>query len=80
MAWLSAAAVTHTGREPGWFYHHDQQPKSVGELTGICFRSVGRNSVLLLDVPPDTDGLLPAPDVARLRQFRDPSTGNSPRT
>ncbi|MDH6627798.1 alpha-L-fucosidase [Streptomyces sp. LBL] len=55
----------------GWFYHADQQPKSVEQLTDIYFRSVGRNSVLLLNVPPDTDGLLPAADVARLREFRE---------
>ncbi|MGA5899093.1 hypothetical protein [Streptomyces venetus] len=30
-----------------------------------------RNSVLLLNVPPDTDGLLPAADVTRLREFRE---------
>ncbi|MFH8696946.1 alpha-L-fucosidase [Streptomyces chartreusis] len=55
----------------GWFYHADQQPKSVEQLTDIYFRSVGRNSVLLLNIPPDTDGLLPAADVARLREFRE---------
>jgi alpha-L-fucosidase len=55
----------------GWFYHADQQPKTVEQLTDIYFRSVGRNSVLLLNVPPDTDGLLPAADVARLREFRE---------
>lgn len=55
----------------GWFYHADQQPKSVEQLTDIYFRSVGRNSVLLLNIPPDTDGLLPAADVVRLREFRE---------
>ncbi|MFC7309677.1 alpha-L-fucosidase [Streptomyces monticola] len=55
---------------PGWFYHEDQQPKSVDQLTDIWFRSVGRNSVLLLNIPPDKRGLLPDADVARLREFR----------
>ncbi|WP_369250921.1 alpha-L-fucosidase [Streptomyces sp. R41] len=55
----------------GWFYHPDQQPKNVEQLTDIYFRSVGRNSVLLLNIPPDTQGLLPAADVARLREFRE---------
>ncbi|NGO09409.1 alpha-L-fucosidase [Streptomyces sp. HC44] len=55
----------------GWFYHADQQPKTVEQLTDIYFRSVGRNSVLLLNIPPDTQGLLPAADVARLREFRE---------
>ncbi|MDI3420059.1 alpha-L-fucosidase [Streptomyces luteolus] len=56
---------------PGWFYHEDQQPKSVEQLTDIWFRSVGRNSVLLLNIPPDQRGLLPDADVARLREFRE---------
>ncbi|MFE6887554.1 alpha-L-fucosidase [Streptomyces sp. NPDC057694] len=56
---------------PGWFYHSDQQPKSVDELTDIWYRSVGRGAVLLLNIPPDTDGLLPAADVARLKEFRE---------
>ncbi|MGW6529054.1 alpha-L-fucosidase [Streptomyces venezuelae] len=56
---------------PGWFYHEDQQPKSVEQLTDIWFRSVGRNSVLLLNIPPDERGLLPDADVMRLREFRE---------
>ncbi|WP_330262985.1 alpha-L-fucosidase [Streptomyces griseorubiginosus] len=55
----------------GWFYHPDQQPKSVDYLTEIWFGSVGRNAVLLLNVPPDTDGLLHSTDVVRLREFRE---------
>ncbi|MGW3291733.1 alpha-L-fucosidase [Streptomyces sp. NPDC001002] len=55
----------------GWFYHTDQQPKSVDYLTEIFFGSVGRNAVLLLNVPPDTDGLLHGTDVVRLREFRE---------
>ncbi|MEU1271676.1 alpha-L-fucosidase [Streptomyces sp. NPDC005799] len=54
----------------GWFYHPDQLPKSVDDLTKIWFGSVGRNSVLLLNVPPDTDGRLHDTDVVRLREFR----------
>ncbi|MFI8879765.1 alpha-L-fucosidase [Streptomyces sp. NPDC055243] len=56
---------------PGWFFHEDEQPKSVEQLTDIWFRSVGRNAVLLLNVPPDKRGLLPEADVARLREFRE---------
>jgi len=55
----------------GWFYHADQQPKSVETLTEIYFGSVGRNSVLLLNVPPDTAGRLHDTDVTRLREFRE---------
>ncbi|UUN30634.1 alpha-L-fucosidase [Streptomyces sp. FIT100] len=56
---------------PGWFYHADQQPKTVEQLTDIWFRSVGRNSVLLLNIPPDQQGRLPDADVTVLREFHE---------
>lgn len=57
---------------PGWFYHPDQdgKVKSLEHLANIYFQSVGRNSVLLLNVPPDRRGLLADPDVGRLHEFR----------
>ncbi len=57
---------------PGWFYHaaEDLQVKSVAHLLDIYHRSVGRNSLLLLNVPPDPRGLLHEHDVARLRELR----------
>ncbi|NLC58746.1 MAG: alpha-L-fucosidase [Armatimonadetes bacterium] len=57
---------------PGWFWHahEDDKVKSLAHLMDIYFKSVGRNSVLLLNVPPNTEGLLAAPDVQRLREFR----------
>src|SRR5439155_25530998 len=50
------------------FYHpaEDDRVKSVDQLTDIWFTSVGRNSKLLLNVPPTREGLLHATDVARL--------------
>ena len=57
---------------PGWFHHaaEDERVKSVDQLTDIWFTSVGRNSKLLLNVPPTRDGLLHATDVARLAGLR----------
>ncbi len=57
---------------PGWFWHRseDTQVKSLDHLMDIYFRSVGHNSVLLLNVPPNDRGLLSDPDVQRLREFR----------
>ena len=53
---------------PGWFYHpaEDARVKSVEELVGLYFSSVGRNSKLLLNVPPTRDGLIHATDGERL--------------
>lgn len=57
---------------PGWFYHkrEDEKVKSLNHLMDIYFKSVGRNSVLLLNVPPNDKGLIAEPDVKRLREFR----------
>jgi alpha-L-fucosidase len=54
----------------GWFWHPDQEPKSLDDLMEIYFKSVGRNCVLLLNVPPDDRGLLPEADVERLYAFK----------
>ena len=39
-------------------------------LTDIYFQSVGYNSVLLLNIPPDKRGLIHEADVNRLKEFR----------
>ena len=54
----------------GWFFHADEQPKSLRELADIYLTSVGRNSVLLLNVPPDTDGRIHSTDSLRLMELR----------
>ncbi len=55
---------------PGWFWHPDEQPKSVDELLDIYFKSVGRNCVLLLNIPPNDQGLFSPEDVDTLYAFR----------
>ena len=55
---------------PGWFWHSDEHPKTVDELMEIYYNSVGRNGLLLLNVPPDTRGRIPAEDSAVLVAFR----------
>ena len=56
---------------PGWFYHaeEDGKVKSLKHLTDIYFQSVGYNSVLLLNIPPDRRGLIHENDIARLKEF-----------
>ena len=53
----------------GWFYHEYQDPKSLEELVEIYFHSVGRGTPLLLNIPPDQDGLFDAKDIERLYEF-----------
>lgn len=56
---------------PGWFYHADQdaEVKSLKHLTEIYFRSVGSNSQLLLNIPPDRRGRIHEADSSRLQEF-----------
>ena len=58
---------------PGWFYHpaDDAKVKSAEQLVALYFSSVGRNSKLLLNVPPGRDGLLHRTDIARLAEMRE---------
>ena len=68
--WLPAE--TDVSIRPGWFYHpaEDDSVRSGKNLVDLYYQSVGRNSLLLLNVPPNHDGLLSAPDVASLLDFR----------
>ncbi len=58
---------------PGWFYHQSQDSlvRSPENLMDLYYSSVGRNSSLLLNVPPDRRGLLHENDVKSLMAFRD---------
>jgi alpha-L-fucosidase len=57
---------------PGWFYHaaDDASVRDAENLVGLYLSSVGRNSKLLLNVPPTRAGLLHEIDIARLAQMR----------
>lgn len=57
---------------PGWFYHPEQDSlvKTPEKLLEIYHKSVGRNGVLLLNLPPDRRGLIHETDVAYLKEFK----------
>ena len=56
---------------PNWFWSETSQRNllSLDAMMEIYYRSIGRGAQLLLNVPPDTTGLMPAEDVARAQQF-----------
>ena len=69
-AWIPAE--TDVSIRPGWFWRESENDlvKSVNELLKIYYESVGRNSLLLLNVPPDNRGHLHEVDSTRLMEFR----------
>jgi alpha-L-fucosidase len=62
---------TDVSIRPGWFYHAEQdaEVRDAANLLGLYFTSVGRNSKLLLNVPPTPEGLFHATDLRRLAEF-----------
>ena len=56
---------------PGWFYHSSQDGnvRDVKNLLKLWFMSCGRNANILLNLPPDTRGLIYENDVKNLLEF-----------
>jgi len=68
--WLPAECDCRM-RFRNWFYSDADVDtvKSLDELMGLYYYSVGRGCNLLLNIGPDRRGLLPPPDTERLLQF-----------
>lgn len=64
-------AETDVSIRPGWFYRasEDDRVKTIEQLLDIYYESVGHNTNLLLNIPPDTRGLIHERDAETLRQF-----------
>ncbi|KAL0417680.1 UNVERIFIED_CONTAM: Alpha-L-fucosidase 1 [Sesamum radiatum] len=54
---------------PGWFWHASEVPKSAMTLLDLYYESVGRNCLLLLNVPPNSSGLISQEDLQVLQEF-----------
>lgn len=67
-----AAAETDVSIRPGWFWRESENSKvkSLQHLLKIYYESVGRNSLLLLNVPADSRGLIHEVDSVRLMELR----------
>lgn len=55
--------------DKGWFWHEGEKPMSAERLFQMYLETVGRNATLILNCPPDKNGLLPEADVQVLKQF-----------
>jgi len=62
---------TDVSIRPGWFWHaaENTRVRSGQNLMDLYFTSVGRNSKLLLNIPPTDQGLFHDNDVNALREF-----------
>jgi alpha-L-fucosidase len=65
-------AETDVSIRPGWFYHEKEnnKVKSPKELVNLYYKSVGRNSLLLLNIPPNKKGLIENKDAENIIEFR----------
>jgi alpha-L-fucosidase len=67
--WYPAEALTSI--RPGWFWHaaEDTRQKTLSQLLDFYYDSVGRNSILVLNLPPNTRGLLADTDVTAMDAY-----------
>ena len=58
---------------PGWFWHEaeNSRVKTPAQLIDLYYKSAGRGANLLLNVPPNRQGLLQKEDIAALKSFGD---------
>ena len=56
-----------------WFWEPGDEEHifPLENLVNMYYNSVGHNSSLILGLTPNSDGLLPEPDVKRLKEFGD---------
>ena len=70
LRWRPAEADTPL-RTDHWFWHPNDEKslKPLGALIETYHKTVGRGAQLMIGLAPDSRGLLPESDVARLREF-----------
>lgn len=72
---LYSKGLTYTPSEidmsirPGWFWHEAEEPHSLERLFKTYMDSVGANTCLNLNVPPNREGLIDERDRKRLREL-----------
>lgn len=66
-------AETNTSIRPGWFWHENQngQVRSPENLVRYWFESAGRNTAILLNLPPDRRGLIHEADAASVLRWNE---------
>jgi len=67
--WLLAEANVHTRDNWFWYPDSDKTLRTVDFLTKVYLESIGRGANLLINMTPDTAGLVPLAEAKRLADF-----------
>ena len=67
--WIPAEANLHTRNTWFWSPNSDNTLRDISFMTNVYFESIGRGSNLLINMTPDTSGLIPQMEVERLYEF-----------
>ena len=62
-------SIQQIGDHNGWFYGADDSRKSAKELMDLYYKTVGRNSVFLMNVPPSDKGVIDGKEVSVIEAF-----------
>ena len=62
-------SIQQIGDRNGWFYGANDSRKTAKELMDLYYKSVGRNSVFLMNVPPSDKGVIDTKEVKVIEEF-----------
>ena len=71
-SWVPAEcdfSIQQIGDPNGWFYGANDSRKTARDLMELYYKSVGRNSVFLMNVPPSDKGVIDAKEVKVIEEF-----------
>lgn len=62
-------SIQQIGDHNGWFYGKSDYRKDAVDLMDLYYKSVGRNSVFLMNVPPSDEGVIAPEEVKLIEDF-----------
>jgi len=62
-------SIQQIGDHNGWFYGANDSRQSARQLMDIYYKSVGRNGVFLMNVPPSDAGVIDQKEIAVIEEF-----------
>ena len=62
-------SIQQIGDRNGWFYGANDSRKTAKQLMDLYYKSVGRNSVFLMNVPPSNQGVIDSKELKVIQDF-----------